>query len=200
MAQLPCLAALDARGAEPTGKVLGFGRNKGQTTREELEKLLQYLMAAFVQSKMTVDVANSKRKKYIPMIGKYTDEDVNAITDTLKLACVRTNALRNMIIGLQEDLYGEEGVEEDLKDEVCGNKDHPYQEFLGDVAVANEAEAEAAVQQRVDAALAKQAQEMKREQQLRLEGASKMGLTVKQYLKALKDEDDDDVPMGFVVA
>ena len=194
MAHLPSLAALDARGAEPTGKVLGFGRNKGQTTREELEKLLPYLMAAFVQSKITVDVANDKRKKYAQMIGKYTKEDVKDVADTLKLACVRTNALRRMIVGLQEDLYGEEGVEKDLLDEVCADKT-PYRVFLREVA----AEEEAAMQQRVDAALAKQAQEMQREQQLRLQSASQMGLTVAQYLKTL-ESNDGDVPMGVVVA
>lgn len=194
MAHLPCLAALDARGAEPTGKVLGFGRNKGQTTHEELEKLLPYLMAAFVQSRITVDVANDKRKKYVQMIGKYTKQDVKDVADTLKLACVRTNALRKMIVGLQEDLYGEEGVEKDLLDDVCAKKT-PYNAFLREVAAAEEA----AIQQRVDAALARQAQEMQREQQLRLQEASKMGLTVTQYLKTLQNN-NGDVPMGFVVA
>ena len=194
MAQLPSLAALDARGAEPTGKVLGFGRNVGQTTREELEKLLPYLMAAFVQSKITVDVANAKRKKYAQMIGKYTKEDVKDVTDTLKLSCARTNLLRRMIVGLQEELYGEEGVEKDLLDEVCADKT-PYRVFRREVEAAEEE----AMQQRVDAALAKQAQEMQREQQLRLQSASQMGLTVTQYLKTL-ESNDGDVPMGVVVA
>ena len=198
MAQLPSLAALDARGAEPTGKVLGFGRNKGETMREELKKLLPYLMAAFVHSKITVDVANDKRKKYVQMIGKYTKADVKDVADTLKLACVRTNALRKMIVGLQEDLYGEEGVEKDLLDDVCTDKT-PYNAFLREVAAAEEEAAEAVIQQRVDAALAKQAQEMMQAQKLRLEGASEMGLTVKQYLQALKGE-GGDVPMGYVVA
>ena len=198
MAQLPSLAALGARGAEPTSKVLGFGRNMGQTTHEELERLLPYLMAAFVQSKITVDVADAKRKKYAQMIGKYTKQDVKDVADTLKLACERTNALRKMIVSLQYDLYGEEGVEKDLLDEVCENKT-PYKVYLREVQAAEEAAQEAAIQQRVDAALAKQAQEMQREQQLRLQSASQMGLTVAQYLKTI-ESNDGDVPMGVALA
>jgi len=99
---LPSLAALDARKAmEPTGKVLGIGRNKGQTVREALEDQAKRLEQLYAHSQGVVLTIAGKRAKAQRETKKYDDADREGLEESFMLACKRSEVLRLLLIDLQ---------------------------------------------------------------------------------------------------
>ena len=125
---LPSLAALDTRKAmEPTGKVLGIGRNKGQTVREALEDQTKRLEQLYLHSQGVVLTIAGKRAKAQRETKKYNDEDREGLEESFMLACKRSEVLRLLLIDLQAFL--------DLPPNTDGNlcnRDARYLEEMGE--------------------------------------------------------------------
>ena len=102
---LPSLAALDTRKAmEPTGKVLGIGRNKGQTVREALEDQTKRLEQLYLHSQGVVLTIAGKRAKAQRETKKYNDEDREGLEESFMLACKRSEVLRLLLIDLLDGI------------------------------------------------------------------------------------------------
>ena len=125
---LPSLAALYTRKAmEPTGKVLGIGRNKGQTVREALEDQTKRLEQLYLHSQGVVLTIAGKRAKAQRETKKYNDEDREGLEESFMLACKRSEVLRLLLIDLQAFL--------DLPPNTDGNlcnRDARYLEEMGE--------------------------------------------------------------------
>lgn len=121
---LPSLAALDTRKViEPTGKVLGIGRNKGQTVREALEDQTKRLEQLYLHSQGVVLTIAGKRAKAKRETKKYDDEDRKGLEESFMLACKRSEVLRLLLIDLQAFLNLPPNTDENL----C-NRDTRYLE------------------------------------------------------------------------